>query len=69
MTATDSIRFWDTTPRDGQEAAGVAFSLDDAVHIAVALDAVGPDSVIEVAIAAAGAARVAVQLVPAGGGR
>ena len=54
MTATTSVSFCDTTLRDGQQAAGVAFSVDDAVDIALALDAAGVDQ-IEAGIPAAGA--------------
>jgi len=54
MTRTSSVRFCDTTLRDGQQAAGVAFSIDDAVDIALALDAVGVDQ-IEAGTPAAGA--------------
>ena len=54
MITTDSVRFCDTTLRDGQQAAGVAFSVADAVDIAVALDAVGVDQ-IEAGTPAAGA--------------
>jgi homocitrate synthase NifV len=54
MTRTASVRFCDTTLRDGQQAAGVAFSIDDAVDIALALDAVGVDQ-IEAGTPAAGA--------------
>jgi homocitrate synthase NifV len=53
VTATTSISFCDTTLRDGQQAAGVAFSVDDAVDIALALDAAGVDQ-IEAGIPAAG---------------
>jgi len=54
MIRTPSVRFCDTTLRDGQQAAGVAFSIDDAVDIALALDAVGVDQ-IEAGTPAAGA--------------
>lgn len=54
MTAKASVRFCDTTLRDGQQAAGVAFSVDDAVDIALALDAIGVDQ-IEAGTPAAGA--------------
>jgi homocitrate synthase NifV len=54
VTATTPVRFCDTTLRDGQQAAGVAFSVDDAVDIALALDAVGVDQ-IEAGVPAAGA--------------
>jgi homocitrate synthase NifV len=54
MTATASVRFCDTTLRDGQQAAGVAFSVGDAVDIALALDAVGVEQ-IEAGTPAAGA--------------
>ena len=54
MTATTPVRFCDTTLRDGQQAAGVAFSVDDAVDIALVLDAVGVDQ-IEAGVPAAGA--------------
>ena len=54
MITTDSVRFCDTTLRDGQQAAGVAFSIDDAADIALALDAVGVDQ-IEAGTPAAGA--------------
>ena len=54
MTTTGTVRFCDTTLRDGQQAAGVAFSVDDAVEIALALDAAGIDQ-IEAGTPAAGA--------------
>ena len=54
VTATASVRFCDTTLRDGQQAAGVAFSIDDAVDIALALDAAGVEQ-IEAGTPAAGA--------------
>lgn len=54
MTANTSLRFCDTTLRDGQQAAGVAFSVDDAVDIALALDAIGVEQ-IEAGTPAAGA--------------
>jgi homocitrate synthase NifV len=54
VTAPASVRFCDTTLRDGQQAAGVVFSVDDAVDIALALDAAGVDQ-IEAGTPAAGA--------------
>jgi homocitrate synthase NifV len=54
VTATASVRFCDTTLRDGQQAAGVAFSVADAVQIALALDAIGVEQ-IEAGTPAAGA--------------
>jgi homocitrate synthase NifV len=54
VTTTASVRFCDTTLRDGQQAAGVAFSVDDAVDIALALDAAGVEQ-IEAGTPAAGA--------------
>jgi homocitrate synthase NifV len=54
VTTTTSVSFCDTTLRDGQQAAGVAFSVQDAVDIALALDAAGVDQ-IEAGIPAAGA--------------
>ena len=54
MNATAPVRFCDTTLRDGQQAAGVAFSVDGAVDIALALDAAGVDQ-IEAGTPAAGA--------------
>jgi len=54
VTATASVRFCDSTLRDGQQAAGVAFSVEDAVDIALALDAAGVDQ-IEAGTPAAGA--------------
>src|SRR6185503_6260419 len=54
VTATASVRFCDTTLRDGQQAAGVAFSVSDAVDIALALDNAGVEQ-IEAGTPAAGA--------------
>ena len=54
VTVTTSVRFCDTTLRDGPKAAGVAFSVDDAVDIALALDVAGVDQ-IEVGTQASGA--------------
>src|SRR4029078_2912514 len=54
VTATASVRFCDTTLRDGQQAAGVAFSVGDPVEIALAVDAAGVEQ-IEAGTPAAGA--------------
>ena len=47
------VRFYDTTLRDGEQMPGVAFSIDQRIRIARALDAAGIDE-IEVGFAASG---------------
>src|SRR4029078_6837733 len=54
VTATASVRFCDKTLRDGQQGAGVAFSVEAAGDIALALDAAGVEQ-IEAGTPAAGA--------------
>jgi methanogen homocitrate synthase len=50
-----TIRFYDTTLRDGEQMPGVAFSREKRLRIATALDQIGVDE-IEIGFAASGAA-------------
>src|SRR5262245_3161979 len=54
---TEKVRVFDTTLRDGEQAAGVCFSPRDKIEIAVRLDALRVD-VIEAGFPAASAAEI-----------